>query len=270
MNLQNELFFDLVERHIADGLDVELTLKGVSMRPTLQPGDVLTLSPLRSEPQVGDIVLFRQPGRHVLHRVIAVTENGYLMQGDNAIAQELARRQDVVARLVSVSSSRGSLSVDSPQFRRRSRRGLRHRHFKCFVFKWLSRSGRIRLRPWYFVFLALLMWAPIGGLDVPLNNYVFGIRLDHLLHASAFLLCPLFMIDMPRSRKSAQTAGYKSASKLVVWLAAVGVGLFTEAVQYLLPYRGFDVNDLIANSMGVTVGLLAIVAVRGVMRRRAQ
>jgi VanZ family protein len=47
-----------------------------------------------------------------------------------------------------------------------------------------------------------------------------------------------------------------------LWLAAMGVAVMTESVQYLLPYRGFDINDLVANFLGVTVGWVALLIVK--------
>ena len=93
----------------------------------------------------------------------------------------------------------------------------------------------------YFVALLLLMWLPLNG--VALDNYVFGLRADHLLHASVYLPCVyMFSRLFP--------------SKLwMLWLCSLAVGGLTEGVQYLLPYRGFDVNDLLANAIGVSLGL---------------
>jgi glycopeptide antibiotics resistance protein len=56
------------------------------------------------------------------------------------------------------------------------------------------------------------------------------------------------MMDWMRRRKG------------LLLLAAVLVGLFTEFVQYLLPYRGFDINDLIANCGGNLIGWLLILS----------
>ena len=98
------------------------------------------------------------------------------------------------------------------------------------------------------------MWAPLNGLGVPLNNYILGLRADHLLHASVYIPCTLFLMDLIRRSG-------------LVWLAAVGIGLLTEGVQYLLPFRGYDVNDLIANAIGVTLGWLVILAVKRRNRR---
>ena len=95
--------------------------------------------------------------------------------------------------------------------------------------------------------LALLMWAPMGG--VPLDNFVLGLRTDHLLHASVFIPCSLFIYDL-----------YKR--KWAVWPTAVAVGVLTESVQALLPYRGFDINDMIANFLGVSLGWAIIMIVK--------
>ncbi|MBQ2488712.1 MAG: VanZ family protein [Bacteroidales bacterium] len=94
----------------------------------------------------------------------------------------------------------------------------------------------------YFVALLLLMWLPLNGV-VALDNYVFGLRADHLLHASVYLPCIYFLGKLVRK------------PVMALWLLSVGIGLLTEGVQYLLPYRGFDVNDLLANAIGVSLGL---------------
>ena len=93
------------------------------------------------------------------------------------------------------------------------------------------------------------MWAPLNGIGIPLDNYIFGLRADHLLHASVFIPCTLFIMDVIGKR-------------WLVWFAAVGIGLLTEGVQWLLPYRGYDVNDLIANALGVTLGWVVILAIK--------
>lgn len=236
MKVSNEIFFAAVEERIGAGERVKINLVGTSMRPTLIEGDVLTLAPLSAEPAVGDIVLFRYQGRHVLHRVVAVAAGVYTMQGDNCVNTESCRREDIVARVVEIE---------------------KHNKLKHFVIRWFGHRGRRQLRPWYFVLLAILMWAPLNGVGIPLDNYILGLRADHLLHASVFIPCTLFLWDI-------------FGAKWLVWLASVAIGLITEGGQWLLPYRGYDVNDLIANAIGVTLGMVAIIAVRRAVRRRRQ
>ena len=93
------------------------------------------------------------------------------------------------------------------------------------------------------------MWAPLNGLAPILSNFIFGLRADHFLHAAVFLFCPLFLADWLDKRWG--------------WMLVVAllIGLFTEFVQYLLPYRGFDVNDMISNCVGNLIGWLAILPI---------
>lgn len=57
-----------------------------SMRPALQPGDVVLISPSAGEVGVGDIVAFPDPtglNRDILHRVASITDTGVLVtKGD--------------------------------------------------------------------------------------------------------------------------------------------------------------------------------------------
>lgn len=262
MNVDNRLFFALAEEQLAAGHQVKMVLKGSSMLPTLHEGDTLLLEPLAGEPRVGDVILFRHPGTHLVHRLVAAAGDSYVMQGDNNVGVETIRRSDMLARLVSVDrADGGQVRTDSPEWQRIGKHALRRRRAKTLLVRRGGRVGRRQLRPWYFGLLAFLMWAPLNGLGVPLDNYVFGLRLDHLLHASVYLPCALFLMDFGRRRNG-------GVNGWTVWLLAMAVGLTTECVQYLLPWRGFDINDLVANSFGSTLGWLAVVWVRGRLTRR--
>lgn len=257
MNIDNSIFFALAEEQLAGGQRVKMSLRGISMLPTLREEDVLMLEPLAGEPQVGDVLLFRYGGGHIVHRLVKREDDTYFMQGDNCYGTEMVGRKDIVARVVEVMRPDGHVvATDSTEWQRISRRSLRRKHVKNLVIRWFGRKGRRQLRPWYFAFLAFLMWAPLNGIGIPLDNYILGLRLDHLLHASIFIPCTLFLMDVIGKR-------------WLVWLAAVSIGLFTEGVQWLLPFRGFDVNDLIANALGVTLGWMIILAIRNKRNRRA-
>ena len=257
MNINNSIFFALAEEQLAEGRRVKMSLRGTSMLPTLREEDVLTLEPLSGEPQVGDVLLFRHGGGHIVHRFVSREGDAYMMQGDNCYGTERVLRQDIVARVTAVTRPDGHVvATDSQEWHNTSRRSLCRKHIKNFFTRWLGRQGRRQLRPWYFAALAFLMWAPLNGLGIPLDNYILGLRADHLLHASVFIPCALFFMDVIGSR-------------WLVWLAAVGIGMLTEGVQWLLPFRGYDVNDLIANAFGVTIGWLVILVVKKRKNRKA-
>ena len=250
MNINNTIFFALAEDQLAAGQRVKMSLKGISMLPTLREEDVLTLEPMGGEPCLGDVLLFRYAGGHIVHRLIKHEGDTYVMQGDNNYGTETVRRQDIVARVVAVTRSDGrTVETNSREWQRLSRRSLCRKRTKNAVIRCFGRKGRRQLRPWYFAALAILMWAPLNGVGIPLDNYILGLRADHLLHASVYIPCTLFLMDVIGPR-------------WLVWVAAVCIGLLTEGGQYLLPYRGYDVNDLIANAIGVTIGWLVILAIK--------
>lgn len=244
MTINNDIYFALVEEQLAANGQVKIPLVGTSMQPTLCPGDLLTLASLSSDPQIGDVVLFRYHGHHLLHRIVAIDGDCYTMRGDNCINNETATRENIVARLVAV----------------KKKNLLRH-----WAVRWLGSKGRRQLRPWYFAGLAILMWAPLNGIGIPLNNFVLGLRMDHLLHASVFIPCAFFLWDLFRKESTGTPL-----PKYAVWASAVAIGLLTESIQGLLPYRGFDINDMVANTLGVTLGWLAILYVKHKTSKKRQ
>ncbi|MCQ2300465.1 MAG: VanZ family protein [Bacteroidales bacterium] len=255
--LPNEIVFAEVEACIARHERITIPFRGRSMEPLLQEGCSITLAPLDRAAEVGDVVLFRHNGMHILHRIVAIDGKHITTQGDNCISKETVVATDLVALLNQVTfPDKQTLSCSSKEWARRSRRSLARKRARNLLLGCLGRKTRRWLSPAYFVLLALLMWAPMGVLGIPLNNFVLGIRLDHLIHASVFVPCALFLMDWllgpgtPRSRRR----------WLLLWLCAILVGVTTESGQYLLPYRGFDINDLIANFLGATLGwwLLAV------------
>lgn len=239
-------YFATVEETLASGENVVLSFGGSSMLPTLHPSDKLTFEPIASQrPRVGDVVLFRHAGMYKVHRIITIHGGRYTLQGDNCYGTEHVVLDDIVARLIAIDSIG---SIDSPEWAAASRKALKRKRVKNFFVRWFGSEGRQKLRPWYLFALFFLMWAPLNGVGPALNNYVFGIRADHLLHATVFIPCALFFMDLSRYR-------------WVVWLMVVALALLCESVQYLLPFRKFDVNDMVANVLGVSLGLIVILLI---------
>ena len=242
-------YWAIVKERLASGNPVILSLGGKSMWPTLSIKDKITITP-GQEPQVGDVVLFDNHGLQTVHRLVAIDGDRLTARGDNNYGCETFDRKMLLGVVTMVVRADGKkISTDSAAWRRISRRSLVRQRIKNGLNRWLGSTGRKKLRPWYFVLLAILMWAPLNGVGLPLNNYVLGLRMDHLLHASVFIPCAVFLMDFWRR---------ENRRKPWVWLCAVGVGMLTESVQYLLPYRGFDINDMVANFLGVSLGWLVI------------
>lgn len=254
-NSANSFIVEEMRQRLGEGHTVTIAFGGNSMLPTLDGnGDTIELAPLSQELRRGEVYLFLYGGHCVVHRLMRVRGDECTFRGDNCRGEEHVRRDAVLARLTGVIHSNGTHEdCSSPLFRRRSRRASRRRTLRNIPFKWFGRQNRSWLRWVYFVLLLLLMWAPVGKLGIPMNNFVLGIRADHLYHASVYLPITFFLMDFSL---------FQHRKGWLLWLAGIIVGLTTESVQYLLPYRGFDINDLLANSMGVTLGFFAVALYR--------
>ena len=73
---------------------------GVSMLPLLRQGkDLFILEKKKSEHfKIGDVVLYRRNNKYVLHRIIDVRENDYVILGDNCLEKEYGIKDvDIIA-----------------------------------------------------------------------------------------------------------------------------------------------------------------------------
>ena len=104
-----------------------------------------------------------------------------------------------------------------------------------------------------FYLLLLLTGAliPLGMGSAALNNnYTFHIRADYLLHALFYIPLPVVLLLSRWGRR---------VGLMQVILFSMLVVVLFETVQMLVPYRAFNINDLIANGVGVVIGLVAAV-----------
>lgn len=105
----------------------------------------------------------------------------------------------------------------------------------------------------YSLIIILLAVLPINGSGSFLNdNYIVTIRLDYVAHFAIFI--PWMVI----SRIFCHRTGRRSVLQILPWIGiGLALAILTEGVQYLLPYRAFNINDLIANVIGVGIGAVA-------------
>jgi len=123
--IANPLFFAQVEELIAAGEEVQLRVKGYSMRPWLRnERETVVLQLHRDEElQPGAVVLFRYRGRHVLHRIIRRDGDRLTLAGDgNYRQEEHCTTGDVVAVVRRIVSPGGKVTeCASSRWQRRSR-----------------------------------------------------------------------------------------------------------------------------------------------------
>ncbi len=106
-----------------DGVLVYKT-RGVSMRPMLRENrDLVVIRTYDGRLRKYDIPLYRRSGnRYVLHRIIEVRDNDYVIRGDNTFAKEYGITDNrIVGVLTEFKRNGKTISVNSTGFRVYSR-----------------------------------------------------------------------------------------------------------------------------------------------------
>jgi len=87
------------------------------------------------------------------------------------------------------------------------------------------------------------------------NIYLLDFRLDYLLHVLIFAVWGV-LAGIYASRFA------KERNKILLNLFLVGLllAVSTEYVQRFIPYRGYNVNDLVGNVIGVVLGFGVLLA----------
>ena len=112
-------FTTLIESLLAGGCSVRFRASGGSMHPTIRAGDMLILGPIDpTDLRIGDVVLARQSGRLVAHRIADVTKSDggtrVLLRGDALSACAPTVSADaVLAKVVVVERAPGRMAVDA-------------------------------------------------------------------------------------------------------------------------------------------------------------
>ena len=138
--LPNQLFFAEVEAMLAEGREVQIRMKGHSMRPLLRSErDQVVLTPCTDPArlQPGDVVLFRCYGRHILHRIVRRDGERLTLAGDgNYRITEQCTTRDVAGIAVRVIRASGRASGS------RSRPGCDGRCCACSGIRAGNEKGR--------------------------------------------------------------------------------------------------------------------------------
>ena len=96
----------------------------------------------------------------------------------------------------------------------------------------------------YLAILVVMVVVPLGALNTMLSDtFVLRLRLDYLVHALMFLpLLVLWRLSFARH------------PLWLIILTGLTLAAGLEGIQYLLPYRAWNVNDALGNAVGVVLG----------------
>ena len=93
----------------------------------------------------------------------------------------------------------------------------------------------------YVLLIIIFTVIPIGNSHQLENTFIINFRLDYILHALEFIPWAFFCMMMRRD-----------TWLWFAWGILFAVG--TEMLQYAIPYRSFNINDMIANIIGIGIG----------------
>ena len=104
--LPNQEFFQCVEQMLQQGKEVEIAVKGQSMRPFLKHGEKVIVAPLLHHTLLkrGMIILARTAdGTVMMHRIFRISGEQIVMKGDGNLYQtEPIQRNDILGIATSV------------------------------------------------------------------------------------------------------------------------------------------------------------------------
>ncbi len=93
--------------------EAEITVKGISMEPTLHEGDTIRIAKGSYRP--GDILVFPYKNRELLvHRYVGERCGRLLCKGDNAFRLEDVAAEDVIGKVIGLSSEGMTYELPTP------------------------------------------------------------------------------------------------------------------------------------------------------------
>jgi glycopeptide antibiotics resistance protein len=100
----------------------------------------------------------------------------------------------------------------------------------------------IRYLFWFYVLvIVLLVTLPINSVGELNDITIIQLRGDYFFHALLFIPWVFFMVSMRKP--------------FMLWfILGLLLAISSELIQYYLPYRAFNINDLVANSIGIILG----------------
>ena len=95
------------------------TISGVSMKPMLlNRRDTVAISPVSGRLKKYDVALYRSGGKYLLHRVVKVLKDSYIMCGDNCeLLEKGITDADIIGKLSEVWRGEEKLDMNSLKYR---------------------------------------------------------------------------------------------------------------------------------------------------------
>lgn len=104
------------------------TSSGVSMFPMLRNRkDTIIIYPINGYLKKYDVLLYKRNNEYVLHRVVKVLENGYLIRGDNCFYDEFVSDSQIIGILDSFYRGKRLIRINDMRY-------ISYYKFWCFIY----------------------------------------------------------------------------------------------------------------------------------------
>lgn len=116
IQLNNNVFFALLEEELKDSKKVRFLVKGNSMYPLIrnEKDEVKLVECNAATIKPGDILLFKFRGQYILHRLIHKEQDLFIFQGDNVwYNKEYCKANDIVGIVESIYRKKDDSSDDT-------------------------------------------------------------------------------------------------------------------------------------------------------------
>jgi signal peptidase I len=122
----NHIFQATLELWGQAGTEHLIPITGDSMLPLIREGDQVLVTHGGTNLQQGDVVVFRQGGKTVVHRVLRVksgqTGSTYITKGDNVWRVDApVKASEIIGRVLVIKRGNRSVSLDTPHWRKLGR-----------------------------------------------------------------------------------------------------------------------------------------------------
>lgn len=133
VSVELEDLLPIIEEKLSLGGSFKFSPKGVSMLPIIRPGiDSVTISPVTGRLKKYDLPLYRRDnGQFVLHRVISVKKDSYVMCGDNQVVPEYnVFDRHIIGLVTSIHKPDGVIYVTDDKYLSYAKNHVRKRWIK--------------------------------------------------------------------------------------------------------------------------------------------
>lgn len=129
-----------------DGVFVSTT-SGVSMYPLLRHRrDTIIITPTTGRLKKYDVPLYRRGNEYVLHRIIKVLPDSYIIRGDNCILLEHVKDDEIIGELTGIYRKEKEVNMHGWCYKLYSRIIVLINPFVCFKLKLKAKINQIKAK----------------------------------------------------------------------------------------------------------------------------